>query len=476
MSILNKTTTKLISVLILTATIPLTVLSAPAATPTITGATNTQPTASPIFTDVADTNPHYFAISQIKNDGFIKGYPDGTFKPDATVTRAEALAILLKAAGITAEKSVVKLPFSDVKDDSWFYSSIQKAFALKKAKGFEDGTFKPLNPVTLPEAFALAFSFLNIDTSKTIVEGTIYQGLDSKAWYAKNLQYAKNTFILSPTLLSSSTTGIFSADYKITRAELAEIIFRTRQVKTKGGALDITTSWTTTDNKENFWQLKFPSSWTVFKGSANSVLWNKKNYQAFFTRMWPTGVRLSLSVVENPDNVGAQTYFETIKNSYNSEYGTGKSVFIPTTIAGRSALKVAVAENRILDTYLSLPNKKFLVMYGEYGSAPIGEYLKKELELVVASYVYVEAPKVEPKPLPPLDERIQTLRSKIVENGGWGEVKDMFPDKKLISTDGIGIGTGPVDYYFTAEANTTAKIERRSSTILNIKDGNSSAF
>ncbi len=456
--------------LILTTAIPNAVFAENPATPT----TTTSP--APIFTDVSDTNPHYAAIAQMKNEGFIKGYQDGSFKPNATIARAEALAILLKVAGIQAEKSSTKLPFSDVHEDNWFYASVQKAVALKKTKGFEDGTFKPLNPVTVPEAFAFTFSFLNIDTTRTVVEGVIYEGLDTKAWYAKTMQHAKNSLILTPTLFNTAGAGTFKAEYQITRGEFAEIVYRTRLAKAKGGVLDITTTWTTTENKENFWQLKFPSSWSVFKGSANSVLWNKKSYQAFFTRMWPTQVRLSLSVVDNPENVGAANYFETIKTGYTNEYGAGKALFIPTTIEGRSAMKVAVPDAHILDTYLSLPNRKFLVMYGEYGSAPIGEYLKKELELVIASYHYVEAPKVEPKPLPPLDERLQTLRAKVLDNGTWSEVKELFPDKKLIDTDGIGIGTGPVDYYFTAEGNYTIKLERRSGTILNIKEGSTSAF
>ncbi len=447
---------------------PFAVYAAPTATPAAAV------TPAPLFTDVSETNPHFAAISQMKKEGFIKGYPDGSFKPDATVTRAEAIAILLKVAGITAEKSATKLPFSDVQSDSWFYPSIQKAFALKKTKGFEDGTFKPLNPVSLPEAFAMTFSLLNVDTTRVSVEGTIYEGLDTKAWYAKTMQFAKNVFILTPTLISTAAAGTFNADYKITRAEFAEIIFRTRQVK--NGNLDITTHWTVDENKENYWKLKFPASWTVFKGSANSVLWNKKSHQAFFTRMWPTGVRLSISVVDNPDNTGAATYFETIKNAYINDYGRSKPIFIPTTIEGRSALKVAVPDYHLLDTYLSLPNKKFLVLYGEYGSAAIGEYLKKELELVIASYSYVEAPKIEPKPLPPLDDRLQTLRAKVLENGTWSQVKDLFPDRKLIETDGNGIGTGPVDYYFTAEGNYSIKVERRSGTILNIKSGNTTSF
>lgn len=457
--------------------VPITYAQAPAATSVTTSGTD------PIlFIDVPPDHRQYIAIKQLKEEGIIQGYKDGTFKPNAPITRAETVAILLKVAGIKidtlSEEEKIKStsPFSDVSGNHWFFPMIKKSLALKKIKGFEDGTFKPLNPVTLTEAFALSFSFLNIDTRQTNVEGMIYEGLDPKAWYGSTLQYAKNMFILTPTLLENFSKGRFDPLYQISRGEFAEIVQRSRLARNQGTALDITANWTTSESQENYWRLRHPASWGVFKGTAYSVLWNKKPYSAFFTRLWPTGVRLSISVVENENKLSSIAYFDILKREYSDEYGTNNVLFFSETLEGRGSFKIIVPKSRIIDVYIHVPNEKFLILYGEYGSAPIGEYLKKELELVMASYHYIEPPKVEPKPVIPLQERLERMREKILIEGGWNEIKDFFEDKKLIHTDGIGIGTGPVDYFFTQEGNYTIKIERSSSTILNAKETQTTAF
>ena len=116
------------------------------------------------------------------------------------------------------------------------------------------------------------------------------------------------------------------------------------------------------------------------------------------------------------------------------------------------------------------------MLHGEYGKAPIGEWHRKELENMVLSYQYVEPPVLPPKPVIPLEQRMETLRTNILIAKGWKVVLPLFPDKKLIHTDAIGVGTGAVDYYYSKEAGHTIKLERGSETILNIREGETSAF
>jgi len=117
------------------------------------------------------------------------------------------------------------------------------------------------------------------------------------------------------------------------------------------------------------------------------------------------------------------------------------------------------------------------MMYGDYGEAPIGEWFKKYIDAIILSYQYVERPPAPPPPPPiPLEQRMETLRENILVADKWKEIAPLFPDKKLIHTDAIGIGTGPVDYYSSMEANHTIKLERNSGTILNIREGETNAF
>lgn len=417
------------------------------------------------FTDVTDSHKNSFAIQTLKDAGLVSGYGDGTFKPDQSVSRAEALAMVLKAAGITATKTSQKIPFTDVLETDWFFPMVQKGVALGKLKGYEDKTFRPNNPVTLPEALAITLSFFQVDVKKIAVEPFIYDGFNSNDWYSKQAQYAKNNNLIEPDPL-----GRFDTNAPLTRGQLAEIMYRMREVKQTGKSFDITRGWLETEHLENFWKLKHPTNWEIFKGQKNSVLWRRTEGQAFFTRLWPASVRLSISLTENID-------FVHLKDLYKKAYPGLKPNFSEFQLSGRAALKIEIPERRILDLTLKLPNGNSLMMYGDYGEAPIAEFYKKQLEGAMMSYQYVAPPPIPPPPpLPPLTERMEKLRENILIENKWGEVAPLFPDKKLIHTDAIGIGTGPVDYYYSSEANHTIKLERSSGTVLNVKEGEGSAF
>ena len=56
------------------------------------------------------------------------------------------------------------------------------------------------------------------------------------------------------------------------------------------------------------------------------------------------------------------------------------------------------------------------------------------------------------------------------------ETLKLFDDLKIIETDTIGVGTGPVDYYYSAKLNVTLKHERSFDVILDIEDGETSGF
>lgn len=424
------------------------------------------------FPDVPQTNPNALAIQTLKDAQIISGYGDGTFKPDKRISRAEAVAIILKASGTQVQKSSQKLSFTDVSENDWFFPMIQKGVALGKLKGYSDNTFRPAQAVTLPEAVTLTLSFFNIST-KNITRSDLefdklYAGLVRSEWYAKQMLYAKNQNLFEP-----DSQGIINPAAPLTRGALAEIVYRMRQTSQTKSAFDITTGWITTENQENFWKLKHPADWEVFKGQKNSVIWKRSKGAVFFSRLWPDTVKLSISIADNSEKLTAEQYFARFDNNYTSRFtGHGKSSHV--VISGRPGIIVEWPDYGIFDAAIHLPNGSFLVLNGDYGSAPIGKFFKKHLETVIATYQFVEAPKVPP--LPPLEDRLATLRESLLVYGKWKDVAPLFPDKKLIETDAIGIGTGPVDYYYSKEANQTIKLERNSGTVLNMRESQTSGF
>ncbi|MDU7244583.1 MAG: S-layer homology domain-containing protein [Clostridia bacterium] len=92
---------------------------------------------------------------------YVVGYPDGTFKPKGNMTRAEMTAIfsrLLKEKLILNED--YPLPFTDVHRSDWYASCIGYLTQMDLVHGYPDGTFKPDNPVTRAEFAAVASKFI----------------------------------------------------------------------------------------------------------------------------------------------------------------------------------------------------------------------------------------------------------------------------------------------------------------------------
>jgi RHS repeat-associated protein len=114
-------------------------------------------------TDMSDTSGHWAEV-HIKrwiNDGLITGYPDGQFKPDNSITRAEMAALVNRAFDIPKNDS--RNIFSDVKPSDWFYDDVLSGQAAGYISGYTDGTFKPNKPITRQEAASLIMKLLNLE-------------------------------------------------------------------------------------------------------------------------------------------------------------------------------------------------------------------------------------------------------------------------------------------------------------------------
>lgn len=98
------------------------------------------------FTDVTNDYWANESIKKIAEAGIINGYPDGTFRPEGTVTRAEFVAIINGVMGYN--EGVVKTSFKDIKKEAWYYKSLLIAEKQGYIAGFSDGTFKPNDKIT----------------------------------------------------------------------------------------------------------------------------------------------------------------------------------------------------------------------------------------------------------------------------------------------------------------------------------------
>lgn len=98
-------------------------------------------------------------IAQWTELGWIRGYADGTFRPDASITRAEFAALANRAFGL---KGSAQMTFSDVQASSWASKEVSAAVAAGYVSGASDGTFRPNEPITRQEAALMIVRLLKL--------------------------------------------------------------------------------------------------------------------------------------------------------------------------------------------------------------------------------------------------------------------------------------------------------------------------
>lgn len=112
---------------------------------------------------LSDISGHW-AQKQIQNwlsKDLITGYPNKTFKPDNSITRAEFIALANRSFKFSA---TAQYTFSDVKADEWFTGDIARASAAGYISGYQDGTFKPGMDISRQEAASIIARILKLDT------------------------------------------------------------------------------------------------------------------------------------------------------------------------------------------------------------------------------------------------------------------------------------------------------------------------
>ena len=101
------------------------------------------------FPDVPATHWASDAIGALADAGIMGGYPDGTFQPSNPMTRAEVAVVLSNAYGYTATSSGSS--FADVPTAHWAFGNIQALYDNYITIGYPDGTYRPANTMTRAE-------------------------------------------------------------------------------------------------------------------------------------------------------------------------------------------------------------------------------------------------------------------------------------------------------------------------------------
>lgn len=150
------------------------------------------------YPDVAFNKWYNNAISTLSNMGIICGYPDGTFRPDAPITRAELTKI---AAGFFSDPRVAATydgRFSDVHGAEWYISYLMTALEEGLIEGYPDGSFRPNRPITRAETCTIVNRTLGRKPEKDhlLPESDMINWPDNinrNIWYYAQMQEATNS-------------------------------------------------------------------------------------------------------------------------------------------------------------------------------------------------------------------------------------------------------------------------------------------
>ncbi|MDD2891828.1 MAG: S-layer homology domain-containing protein [Candidatus Gracilibacteria bacterium] len=147
------------------------------------------------FSDVPSNHPYVTAINFLKSKDIVSGN-NGQFLPDATITRAELLKMVFGAAGTPLISDNVNY-FSDINPISWQAPYVNTAKVNKIIGGYSDGTFRPDNSITRAEAFKIIINTFHTETLDNMVSFPVFDDVPMDVWYAPYALFAKTEGLIN---------------------------------------------------------------------------------------------------------------------------------------------------------------------------------------------------------------------------------------------------------------------------------------
>lgn len=127
------------------------------------------------FEDITNHWARTYVESMVAKN-VINGYDDGTFRPDENITRAEFSKMVIQ--GLEAELVKYNGEFNDVKATDWYADYLATMKKLGLVKGYEDGSFKPNAEITRTEMATILSNIIDIEISKEEVDTALVQFTD----------------------------------------------------------------------------------------------------------------------------------------------------------------------------------------------------------------------------------------------------------------------------------------------------------
>ncbi|MBD2163194.1 DUF1565 domain-containing protein [Calothrix membranacea FACHB-236] len=159
-------------------------------------------------------------IEALASQKIIAGFPDGTFKPNDPVTRAQFATIITKALTPASKRPAIN--FKDVPSNFWAYAAIQSAYQSQFVSGYPDGTFKPQQQIPRVQALVALASGLGLTADNQNIL-TFYSDAAQIPKYALNQVAAATARQL---VINYPTVKQLNPNRDATRAEVAAFVYQ----------------------------------------------------------------------------------------------------------------------------------------------------------------------------------------------------------------------------------------------------------
>ncbi|MFN7161010.1 MAG: MG2 domain-containing protein [Candidatus Gracilibacteria bacterium] len=314
-----------------------------------------------IFTDVCDAGDvNYPAIKYLKEKQLIKGNPDGSFRPDDSINRAEAMTLAFRGFGGEIKYDTAH-SFSDLKAEDWFSPYVSTAKKEGFVQGYPDGTFKAGQPVKYEEAAKIFLKFYKVSLPKVLSQDNPsaypffgYASADAgrfpyplDEWYSPYIQVIEHFNLLDLYSVRDQypeAPDVFGS--AMPRKQVAMLLYNTIKAKDRiNSSLSILSSWESYEgNVVNKSDLYFYFDKPVQLSDAKSFIELTQNgkkitdYNLYSTR-WSYG-NDRINIGEYPYNtfevrIDSKTFSETgpvsitfkkgLKSTYGSSLTTDKT-------------------------------------------------------------------------------------------------------------------------------------------------------
>ncbi|MBI5700789.1 S-layer homology domain-containing protein [Candidatus Saganbacteria bacterium] len=177
------------------------------------------------FPDVTEGYWTRQQVSLVSMLNIVTGYPDGSFRPEGNITRAEMAALLMRAEIPNPNGKIQNngIKFIDIKFKHWASKFIADAAAAKVVEGYTDKTFRPNGNITRAEGVAMISRFAKVPLE---AYGGQFPDINDKHWASSIISGS-----FKAGLLGYLSGKAFEPKRMLTRAEAVEILYRTQFVK-----------------------------------------------------------------------------------------------------------------------------------------------------------------------------------------------------------------------------------------------------